>query len=359
MVKKQSETASNQICRNLRKKPLLIMIATSFVFKFVYLKKESFAMFPHQNKLLAICAALTLSACATQQNPAPVVSGTDTSIYTPSTTPTIDTSSTVSTSTNNPYGATPYDPNVNVPTNTSTTTPVVSDSSNMTNTMGTAPRQPYVGNYSPVDKSASVHTVTSGDTVYNISKRYGISQADLRAWNNIGEDNAIHLGQTLRVKPTSTVSTTPVTPPPATSNQVVTNASTPVVSGSTKTVSGITWQSPTNGKLIQPFGNGNNGMQIGGTRGQPVVAAADGQVVYSGSGLRGYGNLVIIQHNNTYLTAYGHNESPLLVKEGERVKRGQQIAKMGSSDSSSGVKLHFELRENGTPVNPARFVDIN
>lgn len=310
-------------------------------------------MFPHHKKLLTVCAALALSACATQQNPAPVVSGTDSSVYQP----TSSTETSYSTdNSSNPYGATPYDPNASTSASTSsgTTTTTSTSSSSSSTSSGSAsstPRQPYVGNYSPVDVTSNIHLVQYGDTVYNISKRYGISQDNLRAWNNIGADNAIHLGQTLRVKPTgSTASTT------TTTTTTTKQPTQPVNTAITSTTPVASWQAPTEGKIIQPFGNGNNGVDIGGVRGQAVVAAADGQVVYSGSGLRGYGNLVIIQHNNVYLTAYGHNEPDLLVKEGQRVKRGQQIAKMGNSDSSSGVKLHFEVRENGTPVNPTRFV---
>lgn len=314
-------------------------------------------MFPHQHKLLVICAALTLSACATQQNPAPVVSGTD--VYTP----TIDHSITQTppSTDSNPYGAPQYDPNTSTTTQTAPSTQPSVDNPAYVNTptqpsnnTASTPRQPYVGNYSPVDKSASVHTVQAGDTVFNISKRYGIDQADLRAWNNIGADNAIHLGQTLRVKPAgSTVTKTTTTTTSTTTTKTTTT--TPIVSGASQTVSGITWQVPTAGKIVRHFGGTNKGIEISGSRGQPVSAAANGQVVYSGSGLRGYGNLIIVQHNTAYLTAYGHNET-LLVKEGQHVKRGQQIATMGSSDSSSGVKLHFELRENGTPVDPTRFV---
>ena len=95
-------------------------------------------------------------------------------------------------------------------------------------------------------------------------------------------------------------------------------------------------------------------MDIAGTAGQAVVSAADGKVVYAGSGLRGYGNLVIVQHNQTFLTAYGHNQN-LLVKEGQTVKRGQTIARMGNSDADR-TKLHFEVRQNGKPVNPTQFV---
>ena len=98
----------------------------------------------------------------------------------------------------------------------------------------------------------------------------------------------------------------------------------------------------------------NKGFDIGGKAGDPVVAAADGRVVYAGAGLRGYGNLIILKHNNTYLTAYAHNQS-LLVKEDQTVKKGQKIAEMGSTDADR-VKLHFEVRRQGKPVDPARYL---
>jgi lipoprotein NlpD len=98
----------------------------------------------------------------------------------------------------------------------------------------------------------------------------------------------------------------------------------------------------------------NKGVDIAGRAGDPVLAAADGRVVYAGSGLRGYGNLVILKHNNTYLTAYAHNQS-LLVKEDQAVKQGQKIAEMGSTDADR-VKLHFEIRRQGKPVDPARYL---
>jgi lipoprotein NlpD len=98
----------------------------------------------------------------------------------------------------------------------------------------------------------------------------------------------------------------------------------------------------------------NKGIDIGGKLGEPVLASADGKVVYAGSGLRGYGNLVILKHNNTYLTAYAHNQT-LLVKEDQQVKRGQKIAEMGNSDSDQ-IKLHFEIRKLGKPVDPSKLL---
>jgi len=112
---------------------------------------------------------------------------------------------------------------------------------------------------------------------------------------------------------------------------------------------------PVPGALISGFDdNKNKGLDLNGKVGDPVVAAADGKVVYAGAGLRGYGNLVILKHNNTYLTAYAHNHV-LLVKEDQSVRKGQKIAEMGSSDSDR-VKLHFEVRRQGKPVDPAKYL---
>ena len=112
---------------------------------------------------------------------------------------------------------------------------------------------------------------------------------------------------------------------------------------------------PSSGGVLAGFDEARNkGVDLGGKAGDPVLAAADGRVVYAGAGLRGYGNLVILKHNNTYLTAYAHNQA-LLVKEDQNVKRGQKIAEMGSSDADR-VKLHFEIRRFGKPVDPIKFL---
>ena len=117
----------------------------------------------------------------------------------------------------------------------------------------------------------------------------------------------------------------------------------------------INWIWPTNGAVLTGFDEvKNKGLDIGGAAGDPVLAAADGRVVYVGAGLRGYGNLIILKHNNTYLTAYAHNQT-MLVKEDQAVQKGQKIAEMGSSDADR-VKLHFEVRRQGKPVDPARYL---
>ena len=299
------------------------------------LKKTAFYAVP-------AALALLVGACATQQ-PAPVVAGTS--------------GSGSAASSNNPYGATPYEPNAaNNPTESAPYTPPAPQSQ-------TASSGGYIPSNAPVDINAATHTVVRGDTVYNISKRYQITQDNLRAWNNMA-DNTISVGQVLRVKPSGysapagTASTAaPAAPPAPQTNapKVSAPATTPSVStGNVRNASGITWQRPTAGNVITKFGGANKGVDIAGNPGQPVVAAADGKVVYAGSGLRGYGNLVIIQHSPTFLSAYGHNQS-LLVNEGQTVKRGQTIAKMGNSDASR-TQLHFEVRQNGKPVNPATYV---
>jgi lipoprotein NlpD len=117
----------------------------------------------------------------------------------------------------------------------------------------------------------------------------------------------------------------------------------------------INWSWPAAGSVFASFEEGKaKGLVISGKAGDPVLAAADGRVVYAGSGLRGYGNLVILKHNNTYLTAYAHNQA-LLVKEDQAVRRGQKIAEMGSSDAER-VQLHFEIRKQGKPIDPARLL---
>ena len=144
-------------------------------------------------------------------------------------------------------------------------------------------------------------------------------------------------------------------PAPQTSQPTTANTAekpAPAASGD----EGIEWSWPATGKIVAGFNDTSTakGLDIAGTEGQPVLAAASGKVVYSGSGLRGYGNLVIIKHNKTYLSAYAHNKR-ILVKEGQAVARGQKIAEMGNSDAKR-VQLHFEIRKLGKPVDPAGYL---
>lgn len=279
---------------------------------------------------------LTLAACTGLKQPAaPIETGGNTD------TPAV-------TNADNPYGSAPYTPpsSTNVDGGTTVSAPVSTG---------------YVPNYSPVDINATNHTVQRGDTIYNISKRYQITQDNLRSWNNLVDDN-IKLGQVLRVKPTGYVvtndtATTTVTPPKTTTTTTVTTTTTkPTTTGTVKNSSGIDWVRPTAGSILQGFGGGSKGIDFGGSMGQPVVAAAAGKVVYAGNGLRGYGNLIIIQHNQVYLTAYGNNQK-IMVKVGQQIKRGQQIATMGNTDAKR-TQLHFELRQNGQPQDPTKFLPL-
>jgi len=144
----------------------------------------------------------------------------------------------------------------------------------------------------------------------------------------------------------------PPTPTPASRSKPV------VVAPKVDDESPLEWGMPTSGKLVAGFSESDNrkGVDIVGTRGQPVVASSSGKVVYSGSGLRGYGKLIIIKHNKTYLSAYAHNDR-ILVKEGQNVSKGQKIAEMGNSDADQ-VKLHFEIRKFGKPVDPAKYLPL-
>jgi len=313
----------------------------------------------------SLAVVLMLGACSWLQQPAaPVVEGTNTGVGMQNTESSIIGG--------NPYGAAPYEPSASVG-NMGGNAPVYTPPPTISSPSVSG--STYVPSYAPVDINAATHKVVRGDTVYNISKRYHITQDNLRAWNGL-TDNNISVGQTLRVKPAGYVapasSTVVHKPEPAPSHPPVSApANTPPVSvvqqpaptppvssagssGGVRTAAGITWQRPTAGNIIAHYSNSNKGVDIAGTSGQAVVSAADGKVVYAGNGLRGYGNLVIVQHNSTYLTAYGHNQA-LLVKEGEVVKRGQTIARMGNTDTDR-VKLHFEVRQDGKPVNPVNYV---
>lgn len=220
------------------------------------------------------------------------------------------------------------------------------------------------------------YTVNRGDTLYSISWRYGLDYREVARWNNVNDRFQIYPGQVLNLTSTtsstvtnnrSAASQTPSssqpqqtrrsTPPPA-SQQTVTRQQTapqpPVSSQTTVAASGQpAWRWPSNGQIIRRFSaaeGGNKGIDIAGKVGDPVVAAADGRVVYAGSGLLGYGNLVIINHNREFLSAYAHN-SRIVVSENDMVKAGEKIAEMGQSGTDR-VQLHFEIRRNGRPVDP-------
>ena len=227
------------------------------------------------------------------------------------------------------------------------------------------------------------YTVRQGDTIMRIATEVNQPWRDIARWNNLDNPNLIEVGQVLRVVPPAgtTVASAPALtegPRPAAGTPAPAPApAKPAVPVATQTTPGVTpapapapatpppppsagaddvdfiW--PASGALIAGFDEAKNkGLGIAGKAGDAVLAAADGRVVYAGAGLRGYGNLIILKHNNTFLTAYAHNQT-LLGKEDQTVKKGQKIAEMGSTDADR-VKLHFEIRRSGKPVDPARYL---
>jgi lipoprotein NlpD len=228
------------------------------------------------------------------------------------------------------------------------------------------------------------HRVQSGETLYSIAFRFGWDWKALAQHNRIPPPYVIYPGQTIRfsgaskgsqsairqtvAKPVSkratTASAQPIVPKPASPSSVkptpaavATPTPQPASSSTSAARSSAGWVWPSAGELIGRFASNaslNKGIDIAGQLGQPVLAASDGLVVYAGSGLRGYGELLIIKHDDVYVSAYGHNRR-LLVREGQQVKAGQTIAEMGSTGTDR-VKLHFEIRRQGKPVDPQQYL---
>jgi lipoprotein NlpD len=238
-----------------------------------------------------------------------------------------------------------------------------------------APAPAVVSSAAPAPTAAPIsapgtYVVKPGDTLIRIGLDAGQNWRDIARWNNIDNPNLIEVGQVLRVVPPApAVETAVLTQPVAVPSAVGTPVPPAMAASAPRTAASapqpvappaaaeedIAWIWPTSGPLLGGFDEvKNKGLDIGGRIGDPVVAVADGRVVYAGAGLRGYGNLVILKHNNTYLTAYAHNQA-LLVKEDQAVRKGQKIAEMGSSDTDR-VKLHFEIRRQGKPVDPAKYL---
>ena len=242
------------------------------------------------------------------------------------------------------------------------------------------------------DWRPKIYIVQKGDTLYSIAFNYGLDYHELAELNGIKNPKIIAIGQEIRLFPGNsapgarTVSSAEslIKEQPrlvkypyseaamahiekvqeqkiSATTTASTNESKPEVETETTVEvdeAALEWSMPTQGKIIAKFSESANrkGIDIAGKLGQPVVASAAGKVVYSGSGLRGYGKLIIIKHNKTYLSAYAHNDK-IMVKEGQNVTRGQQIAAMGNTDASE-VKLHFEIRRLGKPVDPAKFLPL-
>jgi lipoprotein NlpD len=253
------------------------------------------------------------------------------------------------------------------------------------------------------DDARGTYTVRKGDTLLRIALDHGQNYRDVVAWNNLANPNDIKVDQVLRVTPPERVAvqTSPVTMPevrpsapaapkktaprgekrpysdaalaemkkdegarpsdkdePKADKPVVVAAAPSVAPGNVVRADDdekLSWMWPSDGKVVATFDEGKNkGIDIAGKPGQQVMAAGAGKVMYAGSGIRGYGNLVIVKHSNSLLSAYAHNRS-IVVKEGQNVNKGQMIAEMGDSDADS-VKLHFEIRQQGKPVDPSRFL---
>ena len=211
------------------------------------------------------------------------------------------------------------------------------------------------------------YTVQRGDTLTRIALDHGHSWRDLASWNNLPNAHLIEVGQVLRVAPPgATVEASGVVVQPIGGSAEVATSAKPAAapapapaptsaSAPSANDEGLGFAWPASGTVVAGFDEAKNkGLDIAGKAGDPVLAAADGQVVYAGAGLRGYGNLIILKHNNTFLTAYAHNQA-LLVKEDQKVRKGQKIAEMGKTDADR-VKLHFEIRRQGKPVDPAKYL---
>ncbi len=221
---------------------------------------------------------------------------------------------------------------------------------------------PVVDLYGKSSRSQPVtsgsHKVARGETLYSIAWRYCLDYKSLARANGIKAPYTIYPGQVIRFS--SRAAPAPKTRPRSTASSskpaakpVVKPVAKPAPPAAPKVVSNVRWRWPADGELVQRFssaGSGPRGIAIAGRRGASVVAAADGTVVYKGVGLTGYGKLLIIKHNDRWLSAYAHNDN-LLVKEGEQVKSGQKIATMGSSGTFR-TQLHFEIRRDGQPVDP-------
>ena len=215
--------------------------------------------------------------------------------------------------------------------------------------------------------AARTYTVKSGDTLSKIARSTGVDESTIRRLNKISDPRKIYPGLILKLSDGSDSAAaasgpTAIAPSPKPEARPLDQAtaadnaasSEPSAPSRAADAGVINWGWPAPGKIIQGFTVNTKGIDIAGNAGDPVVAAANGTVMYSGNGVRGLGNLIIVDHDNGFITAYAHNRA-LLVKTGQKVRKGAKIAEMGQTDASS-VKLHFEIRRQGTPVDPMQYL---
>ncbi|HEY3983307.1 amidase activator ActS [Cedecea sp.] len=205
--------------------------------------------------------------------------------------------------------------------------------------------------------SGAVYTVKRGDTLSKISRMSGSSVGELARLNGISAPYTLQVGQRIRVKgsasasrPKNTATAKSTSAPSRSQNTAIAKAAPPPVGARC-------WLWPTKGNIVEPFSSsdgGNKGIDISGSRGQPIYASAAGTVVYVGNQLRGYGNLIMIKHSEEYITAYAHNDT-MLVNTGEKVRAGQKISTMGNTGADS-VRLHFQIRYRATAIDPQRYL---
>ena len=200
--------------------------------------------------------------------------------------------------------------------------------------------------------------VKKGDNLYSISFLSGQNYLEVAKWNDMDPEDIIHPGQEIKLYPPegsqAAVPDTEIQAPEAAPQQQETSSSTPTPQIPSTAVTDWTW--PAQGQLISRFSTTQrrNGIEIAGDLGSPVRVTANGRVVYSGTGLIGYGRIIIVKHDKQHLSVYAHN-SRVVVKEGDTVSQGQKIAEMGSTDADR-VKLHFEIRRNGKPIDPLGYL---
>ena len=252
----------------------------------------------------------------------------------------------------------------NLSCSTNSVAPVSSRNDEQEKQSGSAVKEPRIKSPAIGVQKRTHHKVLGGDTLYSISWNYNIDYKEVARWNNIKAPYIIYPGQSIRltaplkkkavIKKAVQSSKKLATQKPVENKPEVAKKTSKKVK-SVKYAKNIIWQWPTKGRLIKSNSPiSKKGLDIAGKKGQLIKTSAPGVVVYSGSGLLGYGRLIIIKHNETYLSAYAHN-SLLMVKEGDSVSSGQKIAKMGK-DSNGQVLLHFEIRKNGVPVGPVKYL---